>query len=167
MKKHAITDEQVWHRIFRAARSISNEHWAVCIILKETGMHAQSLVRLERGNAQHDKLRWERPKQQAKQRWLQCPMTKELAFALEVFWRYPRRTRQGYWKMVRQVGKLAGIPDLAPMTFRHSRAVMLLRSGMPLLYVEAAMGASAQVIKLAYGELTPEQLLEAQRKVLR
>lgn len=165
--KAAILDPVEWRRIFEAARRISPEHWAVCMILFETGMHVQSLVELKPEWVLPDKLLWRRPKKEAKQPWIQQPMTKILAHALGEFRKYPRKTRFTYFRMVQQVGRAAGRPDLAPMTFRHTRAVRLILQGLPPMYIEAAMGASMSVIKRAYGALTPDQLLEVQRRASR
>lgn len=160
VKKDAITNPAIMKRVFEAAGALSPRHAAAVRILYETGMHASSLASLTKENVLADRLRWRRPKKQAKQQWLSCPMNEPLMRAA-IYWTSEEPvTRRAVWKLIHRVGLMAGYPELSPMTFRHSRAVRLLRKGLPMDYVAAALGASPAIIRSTYGALTEEQMLD-------
>ncbi|MDO4961461.1 MAG: tyrosine-type recombinase/integrase [Eubacteriales bacterium] len=53
-------------------------------------------------------------------------------------------TRQGFWKIVRTCGKMAGIDEISPKTLRHSFAVAALRHGKDAAFIQQMLGHSSK-----------------------
>jgi len=54
--------------------------------------------------------------------------------------------REWYWGLCQKVGKKAGIPDLAPMTLRHTFGVILDEMGFTPSEIQEMMNVSLPVL---------------------
>jgi integrase len=158
LTKEAITDPAVLQRIDRAARNRGGSYWSTYVIFRVTGMHLQSLVELNEGAVQGDLLRWRRPKTDLICR---ARLTPELALAVSMRLKAGPKSGWSYWREVRAVGVDAGVPSLSPLTFRHTRAVELIRKGVHPLAICGVMGCSMRTLERHYGVLPDDQLLRA------
>ncbi len=74
-------------------------------------------------------------------------------------------TRQGYWLVLKDCARRAGISaHLTPHTLRHSFATHLLRGGAPLRHVQELLGHANIATTQVYTHLTKEQVREAVEK---
>jgi len=63
------------------------------------------------------------------------------------------------WRIFRDLGKRAGVPDFTPHTLRHARAVQMLNAGAELHDVQRALGhTSIATTANIYGRLRPADL---------
>lgn len=156
-RKAPILEPAVLARIDHAASVLGPHPWAVVTILFKTGMHPICLTEIGPANVVGDVLQWRRAK---KARGTVCTrrLDEVLRLALAEFFRHPRLTRDGYYKMVRKVGRAAGVRGLSPMTFRHTRAVRLLERGVRPEIVAGALGCSLSTLQRFYGVLDRGQI---------
>ncbi|MDE2977601.1 MAG: site-specific tyrosine recombinase XerD [Acidobacteriota bacterium] len=130
---------------------------AMIELLYATGLRVSEMVGLERSQLQLEagfliafgKGAKERvvPVGESAETWLQRylkevrpAMAKGRHDVVFVSYRGSGLTRQGFWKLLRNYGRSAGIPDLSPHVLRHSFATHLLEHGADLRAVQVMLG---------------------------
>ena len=75
-----------------------------------------------------------------------------------------RLSRQGFWKILKQYARQAGVRDLSPHTLRHSFATHLLSRGANLRALQMLLGHADLATTQIYTHLDTARLREAHRK---
>ena len=74
-------------------------------------------------------------------------------------------SRQGFWKLLKQYGREAGIQaDITPHTLRHSFAAHLVQNGADLKAVQEMMGHADIATTQVYRNVTMEQIKKTYAK---
>lgn len=66
-------------------------------------------------------------------------------------------TRKAAWEIVHRAGLAAGL-DVHPHTLRHSNAIHLLRSGIPLSSVQRQLGHASPLTTTIYTQASPDDM---------
>ncbi|MBM4294192.1 MAG: site-specific tyrosine recombinase XerD [Deltaproteobacteria bacterium] len=75
-----------------------------------------------------------------------------------------RLSRQGFWKILKQYARQAGVRDLSPHTLRHSFATHLLSRGANLRALQMLLGHADLATTQIYTHLDAARLREAHQK---
>ena len=144
-------------------RNVRTEAEGACItLLWRTGMHASTLCSgdyLIHGEF----VCWFRPKTGAS---LRAKLSKSEIGTIErcdAAGLLPASTST-LRRWVRSIGDRAGYAAVSPLTFRHSRAIHLLDSGIPIHRVALLIGCSYAVLEKHYAQLEAERLVDEKVK---
>ena len=150
-------DQEEFYEALQMACRTDGER-AVVMLLWRTGMHASTLCEGKFTINWIGEVDWRRPKTDKP---LQATVTKfEGAIITRcIFAGSLPTSRRTLHRWVRRIGKRAGFPPLCPLTLRHSRAIWLLDSGMPVNRVACLLGCSYGVLERHYAQIEQARLV--------
>ena len=159
--KYGISDDAFLARMLEQCRDDEERGWLTTLFL--TGMHGASLRTLSKANLvrQGDRtfLQWRRTKTN---KLLEAEISTDKLGVITPFLEASRK-KSLRWVNYRlhEMGTKAGYDGVSTMTFRHTRCIRQILAGVPLPVVADSMGCTEEVVRRAYGKLTPEQLRNA------
>lgn len=161
--KYAILDPGFFPKVLAEARN--DKERGMVIILYFSGMHASSLIGLNRSNLKKAgniyRLEWRRTKTG---RAMSCTIPSRFIEPVTVFLESRKPSRQYIHRIVKELGSKADYDDISPMTFRHSRCVRAFMpkeqggEGLPFFVVNQLMGCSMSVVIRNYSQMSEYQL---------
>jgi len=156
--KYAIwPGEEFYDKMLKECRN--EAELATTMLLWRTGMHSSTLVERD-FEITINNVYWQRTKTGRSLRaTITAPEYRVIRKCLDAG-SLPNTQRALRW-WVRRIGDRAGYAEQAvsPLTFRHSRAVWLLDSGMPVHRVSALIGCSYSTLEKHYAQLEAERLV--------
>ncbi len=140
------------------------------LFLRYAGAHpavlCESRYNLREEVNDHNKLEivWDRPKKEGKVARTSILKSQEIDFdvgdfATELQKRKRKKSRQYIYDVVKQTAEEAGIPNVSPMSYRHSLGVELLKKGVKRDSVQQILNCSDKVLK-TYLKFVPKDLNE-------
>ena len=145
-------------------RNVRTEAEGACItLLWRTGMHASTLVNDDWAIDWTGHCEWRRTKT-GKQ--LRAKLTTSEATLITrcIYAGLLPASTSTLRRWVRRIGDRAGYAAVSPLTFRHSRAIYLLDSGIPIHRVALLIGCSYAVLEKHYAQLEAERLVNEKVK---
>lgn len=141
-----------------------SDTYKVFMILRYTGMHvsglntSRSVLHEEKDSEGDTIVVWKRPKKESILARTSILKHKNIDFDIEKFGksiqnRRRKRSRQYFYEVVQRLGEEAGIPNISPMTLRHSLAIELLDNGCKEGFVAQILNCSVSTLKW-YGKYT-------------
>jgi integrase len=152
--KQAIFDKAVQQRLLDACEG--DKEYVVTWMFLNTGIHPKNLGELKIENLSGQTLAWKRAKNARPRREM---LPEELCTRLTRFlrWRGRPKSRVAYFQIIKRVGDRAGIPNVSPMTLRHTFCINLLREygahPQTIDFVAKRMGCSRDVVIQNYIDL--------------
>ena len=158
VEKECLSDKEINAVIISASR-ISEEARRIILILLYTGMHISVLCKPKKGVKNYDlqiinknkKLyfQWKRPKKKGKEAIVNIPVVPEIDFedSLRSFIKHLRTRRRKsnriyYYRLLKKIGKGAGVPNLSPMSLRHTFGLILADKGFNIDYIIQKMNCT-------------------------
>lgn len=167
------TNERTKAAIFDPAKQaalltacVEEEEWCTVWIILNTGMHPKNLVRLGPSNVDVKSGEWflqyQRVKNDKARRYMLPP---DVGERLRVFVAKRKRVQstKGVWGIVKRVGARVGMPDVSPLSLRHTFCINLLREHDDIHLVAQEMGCSVQVVMRNYADLHAWKKLRARK----
>ena len=150
--KVPLTNEEE-ARVITAARQLGTKFgvdvYQLIMVFLYTGMHPWVLYNLKDSRLRRigDNLTWTRPKIVKYNNMITVPIHHKLKpwineFIYTKFLQY----RSWTWYIIKQVGLLAGIPDLSPMSLRHTFAAKLDDMGLTPAEIREILGCSERTV---------------------
>lgn len=164
VEKRALNDDEL-KKVMAAALLEGEEAVKVITILRWTGMHVSILAEPIKYDLRVDKdsedgldyIMWDRTKKTGKAAHTEVMLHQDIDFDIKAFIkelcerrkaRRPRRiSRQYFYRLVHDVGVRAEIPDLAPMSFRHTFGVDLANRGADIHFIIETMNCSMKTAR--------------------
>ena len=171
MEKFPISDLEL-RRVIEIATKHSEDARKMVLTLAYTGMHISVLIQpwrklREEKHEGKPYITWYRPKKEGKDARVTCPKHNAINFNVEMFAkeiqkRRRKKSRQYFWNLTSVLGYKCGIPNLSPMTFRHTCAVMMLDMGIPQVQVQDILNCSNKTLRtyLKYSTRRTHELFE-------
>ncbi|MCK5608049.1 tyrosine-type recombinase/integrase [Candidatus Pacearchaeota archaeon] len=163
-------DEKQLARIINVATRKGADAKKINLFLRYTGAHPSVLCEprynLREETNEYNKLEivWDRPKKEGKVARTSILKSQEIdfdvgEFAKELQRRKRKRSRQYIHDIVKRTAEEAGIPNISPMTYRHSLGVELLKKGVRRDSVQQILNCSDKVLR-TYLKFVPKDLNE-------
>ncbi len=128
------------------------------LILRYTGMHISVLVRANEEFIKGKYIQWYRPKTG---NLVRIPIHPKLKKFLKEYLKTNRPSyREYYWHLIKDIGKRSGLPELSPMTFRHTFGVSLLDEQYSMTQVQKMMGVTNLGVITRYTQYSDKQMEE-------
>lgn len=160
--KFAIRKREDQEAIIQAASQLSDYHWAVCVVLLDTGCHPSNVYDVR---DEGDVASWTRVKTGAT---CWASMNDRLSEAIGMVHRRGRLSRQTTYNKVREASKAWGWEKgCSPQSLRKSYCLNRLREGYNDRVVGMMMGCGVRLVDTVYSQLSPEELKRiAQERVV-
>lgn len=145
MIKEPLTEEQM-KKILEVCNEWEKE---TVLFLLNTGMHISVLCNKKKSELKYQDgyLSWRRPKTK---RYLRLKVPKAVLPFIDNIINRPNYSRQYYFQMIKDIGRKAGIPDLSPLTFRHTFGVNMLKKGADIPTLKELMGVENTAVLMRY-----------------
>lgn len=163
-EKEPISDAED-RRVLSAAMDLGGEYLKCMLVLRWTGMHVSVLaepilydLHIEKEDGS-EYIVWRRTKKSGKDAYVSIKAHPQVRghmvvgdWVQELRERRSSRlkhriSRQYFYGLIKEVGYSAGIPDLSPMSFRHTFGVWLLNQGAPEEFVRQKLNVSHNVMR--------------------
>ena len=151
-------DQEEFYEALQMACRTDGER-AVVMLLWRTGMHASTLANRDFTLYVEGDVHWRRPKTRRL-------LNAQLSFnEAEVVTRCLTAgslptNRRTLARWVARIGERAGHSGICPLALRHSRAIWLLDSGMPVNRVAGLLGCSYGVLERHYAQIEDARLVQ-------
>lgn len=124
------------------------------LFMLRTGVHPSVLANKARSNlkvTEDGHVQWSRPKKRGGHAITRVKVSKDIEpwvreFVLQEFPKY----REWYWGLCKKVGREAGVPELSPMSLRHTFGTNLDELGFSPAEICSMMNASLPVVVKRY-----------------
>lgn len=150
--KEALTKDQI-KKVLAAAKEYGEDYginvYRLCMVFLYTGMHPWVLYNLKGSRLRRigDSLQWIRPKKVTVCPIINIPIFHEIKPWIDDFiYSDIPQFRCWIWEVIKKVGLMAGIPELSPMSFRHTFAVMLDDMGFTPAEIQKMLGCSLKTV---------------------
>jgi len=125
------------------------------LMFMDTGIHISVMARPEKHNVRFatnpkgkKEMRWFRPKKKGADADTRVILSPRIADWSEEFMQGKRPTYlEFYWHMIKELGRKADMPEISPMTFRHTFAVNMLQGGAPDSVVKQVLNCSEKTLR--------------------
>lgn len=166
--KEPLTDKQQ-EVVIKAAKEMGEYEGFntlhLTLFMLRTGAHPSVLTNKQKSSmktTEDDHIQWHRPKKKGGYAITRIKISKDLKpwiddFILQEFPKY----REWVWGFCKALGKKAGIPELSPMTFRHTFGCNLDEMGFTPSEIQSLMNCSLPVLM----RYTKRQEREIDRKL--
>jgi len=127
------------------------------LFLVNTGMHISVLVDKKKSELRYENghISWRRPKTR---KYVRIRAAKVIQPFIDEILAMPKYSRQYYFNLLKDIGKRAGVPDLSPLTLRHTFGVNMLKKGADIPTLKEIMGVENTTVLMRYLKHTDDMV---------
>jgi len=188
VEKECLSEDEI-KSVIRAASILGEETRRIILILLYTGMHISVLCNPQKVKKEHKRtgspyhdyglkivkerkkkyFQWKRPKKTGKDAIVKLLVVDEIDFSDDLsnfINKLKRRKRKSnrvyYWRLIKKVGKVAGMPKISSMTLRHTFGLILADKGFPESFIIQKMNCSRENLQryLKYSTKRSDDLMD-------